>query len=33
MTLDKFASQVIGWEVLNLDINGIDQLEDWLKEQ
>jgi hypothetical protein len=32
-TLDKFASQVLGWEVLNIDINGIDQLEDWLKEQ
>lgn len=32
-TLDDFAGQVIGWEVLNITPNGIGQIEDWLKGQ
>lgn len=32
-TLRDFAKIVNGWEILNITPNGIDQLEDWLKDQ
>ena len=33
LSLDQFAIDVAGWEILNIEPNGIDQLEEWLKEQ
>jgi hypothetical protein len=32
-SLDDFAGELIGWEILNITPNGIGQLEDWLREQ
>lgn len=33
MKLDQFARIVNGWEIVNITPNGIDQLEEWLKDQ
>lgn len=33
MRLEDFAAIVNGWEIVNITPNGIDQLEDWLKDQ
>jgi hypothetical protein len=33
VSLDSFAKMVNGWEIVNIEPNGINQLEDWLKEQ
>ena len=33
MRLDQFAAIINGWEIINIAPNGIEQLEDWLKEQ
>jgi hypothetical protein len=32
-SLDAFAKMVNGWEIVNITPNGVDQLEEWLKEQ
>jgi hypothetical protein len=32
-TFDAFSGIVCGWEITNIQPNGIDQLEDWLKDQ
>lgn len=32
-SLRDFAKMVNGWEILNITPNGIDQLEEWLKDQ